>query len=105
MAEYSRSGEELMNQKENTKWPAATRLFSVFMGSTLSVFGLLILTMAELEDFSASAFQYWGPPALGVVFATTFLGIFVSKWSVKARFAFGVVVGLLVTSIYIWVTA
>ncbi len=93
-----------MNQDKNTRRPNATRLLVVFMGSIVSVFGLLILTMAELEDFTASAFRYWGPRALSVVLATTFLGIFVIKWRAKGRFAFGAVAGLLVASIYIWVT-
>ena len=102
--ESSRPSEELMTKKESARRPAAIRLLSVFVGSALSVFGLLILTMAELEDFSASAFKYWGPRAVGVVLATTLLGIFVSKWSVKGRFAFGVIAGLLIASIYLLVT-
>ena len=76
----------------------------VLFGSALSVFGLLLLTMAELEDFSQSAFSYWVPRASLVVVVSTALGWLVRKKGLAVRFGFGFIAGLVLAFLYITVT-
>ncbi len=91
-------------KEESVGRNTTTRLLVVFFGSATSVFALLILTMLELEDFSASAFLYWGPRALSVVLVTTALGILVVNRSQKLRTLFGFFGGLFVAFVYLWIT-
>ena len=78
------------------------RLAWVLLGSVVSVFGLLLLTMAELRDFSQSAFRYWTPRASAVVLVTTVLGLFVKEKGIALRFGFGFLGGLGLALLYIW---
>ncbi len=80
------------------------RLAWVFLGSMVSVFGLLLLTMAELEDFSQSAFRYWTPRASIVVVVTTTLGWLVKEKGIAVRFGFGFLGGLALALFYLWAT-
>ena len=76
----------------------------VFVGSMLSVFGLLLLTMAELEDFSYSAFSYWVPRAMFVVVLATVSGWLVREKGVAVRLGFGFLAGLALAFLYLWIT-
>ena len=96
---------KLHDKRMDSKDPIVFGLFAVFAGSTVAVFGLLLLTMIELEDFSGSAFRYWTPRSLGVVSITTILGLAVVRRSWKTRAAFGVLIGLMVSAVYIWATS
>lgn len=80
------------------------RLAWVILGSVISVFGLLLLTMAELQDFSQSAFRYWTPRATVVVLVTTVLGLLVKDKGVALRFSFGFLSGLALALLYVWLT-
>ena len=88
-------------QSENAQ---INRLFAVFVGAAVSVFGLLLLTMMELEDFSHSAFSYWTPRAAAVVFVTTALGFSIRRRSVATRIGFGLIFGLMLALAYLWTT-
>ena len=81
-----------------------SRLAWVFLGSMISVFGLLLLTMAELEDFSQSAFRYWTPRASVVVVVATAVGWLVRDKGIPVRFGFGFLGGLALALLYLWVT-
>ncbi len=89
---------------EKNRKSSIGKLIGVFLGSVASIFGLMLLTMLELEDFSQSAFQYWTPRALAVVVTTTVLGIPVRNKGIAVRLAYGFFVGLALALLYIWVT-
>jgi hypothetical protein len=95
---------KLEDKIEDNQRPPITRLIGVFLGSMVSIFGLLLLTMLELEDFSRSAFEYWTPRALAVVVATTVLGLPVRNKGTAVRFVYGFFVSLALALIYVWVT-
>jgi hypothetical protein len=81
------------------------RLLVVFIASAVAVFGLLFRAMwVRGGGFDASAFQYWGPRAFGVIVVTTILGVLVVNCGWKTRAAFGVVAGICISFLYIWAT-
>lgn len=93
---------ELQDLKSQQKYQ---RLLVVLIASAVAVFGLLFRAMwVRGGGFDVSAFQYWGPRALGVVVATTTLGVFVVNRGWKSRAAFGVVAGVCISFLYIWAT-
>ena len=95
---------KLENKSDDEGGLRFSRLIWVFLGSMISVFGLLLLTMAELEDFSQSAFRYWTPRASIVVVVATALGWLVMDRGIAVRFGFGFLGGLGLALLYLWVT-
>jgi hypothetical protein len=81
----------------------AYRLFAVLVAGAVAVFGLLWQQMGiHSGGFDSYAFEYWGPRALNVVLATTLAGIVVVNFSWTIRAAFGAIVGLCFSFLYIW---
>ena len=91
-------------RRKDSRSSIVSGLLTIFVGSAVAVFGLLLLTMLELQDFSGSAFRYWTPRALGVILITTILGLTVVHRNWKTRVAFGVLIGLTVSAVYLWAT-